>query len=239
MRPDGTEISAFSISVAVHAAILLLLSLFIVQQEPRRVALITDVTLIDVKDYRGAVGQEDKAVGLEETQKKLATTIEKKTVKKTEAKKSSEEDVKSLLKKIEAQKSALDMGISREKLRETSQDEGTSDAQLTDDGAETIEEEVVAGGAPRISGQIAARRYRRIDWRFPEKLPEETELIIEITVMPSGIIKNVKLVRTSGYPELDRAAFSQARKMQFDPLPAGAPEEEQAGVLLFKFGAGK
>ncbi len=240
MTPDRTDIASFAISLFLHAAILLLLSYLIVQKEPMRVALITDVTLLEARQDTGQTGEEKKTIGVEKKQEKIATVIKKKVVKQTPLKKNDTSDVKSLLKKIEEQKAKLDMGISRENLRETSDEsEPANNASSEDAGTENTEEKAVAGGAPAITGDIAARKYKKVDWRFPEKLPEETELMIEITVLPSGIIKNVKLVRTSGYPELDRAAFSQVRKMQFDSLPAGAPEEEQLGVLLFKFGVQK
>lgn len=240
MTPDRTDIASFAISVTMHVLILLMLSYLIVQKQPARVALITDVTLVEARQNTGQSGEEEKTIGVEKKQEKIATVIKKKEVKKADVKKDDTADVKSLLKRIEAEKAKLDMGISRENLRDTS-DEGdpANNASSDDAGTEDSEAKAVAGSGPAISGDIAARRYKSVDWRFPEKLPEETELMIEITVMPSGIIKNVKLVRTSGYPELDRAAFSQVRKMQFDSLPAGAPEEEQLGVLLFKFGVEK
>lgn len=234
MRFDKTDYSSLVVSVSMHIFILLLLSYFIVQKQALRVALITDVTLIDAKQNTGLTGEELKTMGTEKKQDKIATVIKKKTMKKNTA------DVKSLLKKIEEQKAKLDMGISRDNLRRNTDDTEPANNSSTDDaGTDSSNEKALAGSAPAITGDIAARRYKKVDWRFPEKLPEETELMIEITVMPSGIIKNVKLARTSGYPELDRAAFSQVRKMQFDPLPAGAKEEEQLGVLLFKFGVQK
>jgi|ERR1035437_4013158 TonB family protein len=240
MMPDRTDIASFAISLTIHAMILLLLSYLIVQKQPLRVALITDVTLIEAKQNTGQTGEELKTIGIEKKQEKIATVMKKKEVKKTPVKKNDTADVKSLLKKIEEQKAKLDMGITRENLRDTTDEsEPANNASSDDAGTENSEEKAVAGSAPAISGDIAARKYKKVDWRFPEKLPEETELMIEITVLPSGIIKNVKLARTSGYPELDRAAFSQVRKMQFDPLPAGASEEEQLGVLLFKFGVQK
>ena len=240
MRADRTDITSFAISLSLHAVILLILSYAIVQKQPMRVALITDVTLIEAKQDTGLTGEEQKTIGVEKKQEKIATVIKKKVVKKTPVKKNDTADVKSLLKKIEEQKAKLDMGITRDNLRQSADDSEPANNASTDDaGTENSEEKAVAGSSPAITGDIAARRYKKVDWRFPEKLPEETELMIEITVMPSGIIKNVKLTRTSGYPELDRAAFSQVRKMQFDSLPAGAPEEEQLGVLLFKFGVQK
>jgi TonB family protein len=240
MTPDRTNYASFAISLALHIIIILLLSHLIIQKEQTRVALITDVTLVDMNKAAGQTGEEQKTIGLEKKQEKIATTLKNKAVKKNPVKKHDTADVKSMLKRIEAEKSKLDMGISRENLRDMSDDgEPVSSASSEDQGTEAAEEKAVAGSAPSITGDLATRKYRRFDWKFPEKLPEETELMIEITVMSTGNIKNVKLIRTSGYPELDRAAFSQVRKMQFDPMPAGAPDNDQVGVLLFKFGVQK
>jgi TonB family protein len=241
MNPDRTELVSGAISLGVHILAVILLSLMVVKQNPRQVALITDVTLIDASQYMGQKGAETKTVGTAREQKKIAETVKRsvpkkqaKTVKKTEAKQA---DVKTMLKKIEQEKSALDMGISREKLREqvetseSTENPERSDEEVPDSGV------TAAGSAPVVTGALSARKYAKIDWRFPEKLPEETELAIEIVVMPSGIIKSVRLVRTAGYPELDRMALSQVRKLQFDPLPADTKQEDQMGVLLFKFGA--
>ena len=236
MKADRTDFATFAASIVMHAAILLLLSYLIVQQEPRRVALITDVTLVDLNNSQGKQGDVQKSVGVTPQQQKLATTLKEKVVRKTKNEKDTA-SVKSLLKRIKEQEAKLDMGTTREKLRDLADNgEPANNAVSEDTGVEPEEAEAVAGGAPTITGDISSRKYRAIDWKFPEKLPEETELMIEITVLPNGFIQNVKLVRTSGYPELDRMAFSQARKMQFDPLPEGASDEEQSGVLLFKFG---
>ena len=241
MTLDRADYSSAAVTLAIHAALILAFSAAVIQTPPKKVALLTDVALIDSTEYRGQKGQEEKSAGVAPVQKKLATTVKKVTPKPAPPKpadttvKKEEPDVKSLLKKIEEQKAALETGLSRDNLRESQRQEAgeASDAQQEEEYTE--EGETVAGGDPTITGDLAARRYRKMEWVFPKMLPEETELMVEITVLSSGIIKDVKLVRTSGYPELDRMALSQARKMQFDPLPF--KNEEQAGVLLFKFGA--
>ncbi len=233
MNRDKTDIISFALSAGIHALLILALTNILIKSNPRQVALITDVTLIDAKDFMGKKGQEEKVIGLEQTQKKIPEAIKEKTQKKTEVKVTS---AKELLKKIQKQKAMLeDVGISRDNLKEASQEAvETTDEQAYEQGGE-----VVAGGAPTVTGDLATRKYKKIDWQFPKKLPEETELAIEVVVQPNGIISSVKLIRTSGYPELDKMALSQIRKLQFDPLPEDAKREEQAGILLFKFGAQK
>jgi TonB family protein len=236
MNPDRTDFASLLASMSAHILIVLLLSSMIIKAPPKQVALITDVTLIDMLPRAGEKGEEKKTIGMEKKQvSKEATALKKKTVKKpkTEVK---AVDTKALLKKIEEEKAKLDLGISRSDLREQSVSEAENQPQ--DDAAEDVAEaDAVAGGEPTITGALATRKYKKILWKFPEQLPEETELMVEITVLSSGIIKNVKLQRTSGYPELDRMALLQARKLQFDPLPY--TNDDQAGVLLFKFGAAK
>ena len=125
------------------------------------------------------------------------------------------------------------MGISRDKLRTSAVSADNAEGREE----EAYEGETVAGGDPEVTGALSARKYAKIDWRFPANLPEESELAVELIVMPSGVIRSVKLIRTSGYPDLDRQAVSQARKLSFEPLPAGSVQEDQLGILLFKFGA--
>ncbi|HPD18117.1 MAG TPA: TonB family protein [Candidatus Goldiibacteriota bacterium] len=232
MNKDKIDLTSFIISIVLHLSILFILSKSIIQTKPRYVALITDVTLMDFDYKMGEKGEEKKSMGLEKKQDtKIATVLKKQEAKKT----SDVSDTKILLKKIEDEKAKLNIGISRDKLRSFSKNETE---EIRDDQAEAvIEEGAVAGGEPTITGSLATRKYKKIEWRFPENLPEETELMIEITVLSSGIIKDVRLLRTSGYPELDRMAISQARKLQFEPLTFS--NEDQVGALLFKFGVKK
>lgn len=236
MNYDRTDYASLIASAAAHVLIVLLLSSMLMKMPPKQVALITDVTLIDMLPRAGEKGEEKKSVGLEKKQvSKTATAIKKKTVKKPKAG-VKVVDTKALLKKIEEEKAKLDLGISRSDLRQ--QAEENTETVSQDEAADDItDENVVAGGDPVITGALATRKYKKITWKFPEQLPEETELMVEITVLSSGIIKNVKLLRTSGYPELDRMALLQARKLAFDPLPY--TNDDQAGVLLFKFGVAK
>ena len=232
MNYDRVDITSMLLSMAAHLLFVLLLSVLMIKGQPKPVALITDVTLIDINKVAGQTGEEKNTMGLEKKQTTLtADALKKKTAPKTQRR---VPDVKAMLRKIEEEKSKLDIGISRENLRQSAAEEPVNPQENAED---ITEQNAVAGGQPTITGALATRKYRQIEWRFPKQLPEETELEVEITVLSSGIIKNVQLLRASGYPELDRMALSQARKLQFDPLPFS--DEDQTGVLLFKFGAEK
>lgn len=232
---DKIEITSFFFSVLFHSILIIILSLGIFKVEPRRVALITDVTLINPDEYLGKKGEEERAVGIEKKQEKIAETVKK--VKKEKIKpKDQIVDTKTLLEKIQKEKEKLNLGISRENLKNLAEEEKE---EVSEDFIADSDGEVVAGGQPTISGDLATRKYKKIQWKFPPKLPEETELAIEISVLPNGIIKYVKLIRTSGYPELDNMAVTQARNLQFEPLPPAAEQKENIGILLFKFGAAK
>jgi len=232
MNRDKIDLTSLVISMFMHILLIFVLSKAIIQTKPKYVALITDVTLMDFDYKMGEKGEEKKSIGLEKKQEKNVATV----LKKKESKKASDvPDTRILLKKIEDEKAKLNIGITRDKLRSFSKDDTE---EIKDEQSDAVVEEgAVAGGEPTVTGAIATRKYKKIDWKFPENLPEETELIIGITVLSSGIIKDVRLLRTSGYPELDRMAISQARKLQFDPLTFS--NEDQVGVLLFKFGVKK
>ena len=236
MTQDRIDLSSLAASLLFHLLVLMLIASGIFSQRAQQVALITDVTLIDIKNATGLKGDEKNTAGLEQKQKKLPEVIKKQEEKKITKKAAYAKvvDIKEKLRKIEEKKSALDLGVSKEKLRSISEDTKVSEGI---DSETYNAEEAAAGSEPSISGDIATRKYKKIEWQFPKKLPEETELAVEVTVLPSGIISSVKLARTSGYPELDRMALSQARKLEFEPLPGNAQALDSTGILLFKFGA--
>ena len=139
MTLDRADFSSVAATFAIHIMLVLAFSAAVIKAPPKKVALLTDVALIDSSEYRGQKGQEEKSVGVAPVQKKLGTTVKKAVTKPAPPKpvdtavKKEEPDIKSLLKKIEEQKAALETGISRENLRE---------ARTTDTGEEgqTIEE---------------------------------------------------------------------------------------------------
>ena len=91
------------------------------------------------------------------------------------------------------------------------------------------------GGVLNAQGAIAGRGYRAGDCSYGKPLPEESEVLVELTVAPSGEVITAQIKRTSGFPELDQHSLAKAREIVFDPLPAGVPQDPSTGTVLFKF----
>lgn len=107
--------------------------------------------------------------------------------------------------------------------------------ELSEGGMGNAREAGAAGGIPGMSGPIAGRGHTVPDFSYPKPLPEESEVIILVTVDPAGEVVSASVDRTSGYPELDQHCLAKAREIRFDPLPSGAPQLSVAGHIPFKF----
>lgn len=112
---------------------------------------------------------------------------------------------------------------------------GEAGAELSEGGMGNARQAGVPGGQLGIQGPIAGRGYRAGDYSFDRPLPEESEVVLLVTVGPKGEVLKVSIHRTSGYPELDQHALAKAREIAFDPLPPGVPQEEAAGTVTFRF----
>lgn len=56
------------------------------------------------------------------------------------------------------------------------------------------------------------------------RLGEEGTVVLQVRVSANGLVDSVSIRRTSGYPELDRAALSAVRQWTFTPASrAGRP----------------
>ncbi len=70
-------------------------------------------------------------------------------------------------------------------------------------------------------------------------LPEYTEQVnamirVRITVAPSGrVTRRIPLIK--GNPALEQAVMNALLNWRFNPLPPNAPQEEQTGVVTFRF----
>lgn len=57
---------------------------------------------------------------------------------------------------------------------------------------------------------------------------------VRITVDPQGrIVRRIPLMK--GNPELERAVLNTLQQWKFNPLPEGAPQENQTGIITFTF----
>ena len=94
-------------------------------------------------------------------------------------------------------------------------------------------------GAPDITGPIAGRRYSHLDWKYPKRLPEETRLVLQIVVKPSGLVSSALVTRNSGFREIDEYYLGLARDMIFDPLPSGVEQVDEVGEITVKLQYGE
>lgn len=86
-----------------------------------------------------------------------------------------------------------------------------------------------------LAGAIAGRGYRIGDYSYDKPLPEESEVLVLVTVDPKGEVLQARISKTSGYPELDQHALAKSRDIVFDPLPPEAPQEDKTGTVSFRF----
>lgn len=90
-------------------------------------------------------------------------------------------------------------------------------------------------GTLGLEGAIAGRGFRTGDYSYGKPLPEESEVLVLITVSPKGEVLEAQIKKTSGYPELDQHSLAAAREFVFDPLPPEVPQENKTGTIPFRY----
>lgn len=90
------------------------------------------------------------------------------------------------------------------------------------------------GSASAIVGPAAERRVI-----FQPPLPNatvesESELELRFWILPNGAVGRVVPVKKAD-PRLEALAINYLRNWRFNPLPSDAPQDEQWGVIPFKF----
>lgn len=75
--------------------------------------------------------------------------------------------------------------------------------------------------------------------KYPEWMKEKgvnADVSVRLFVAPNGAVReDMSVERTSGYSELDKLVMAVLRTWQFEALPKGAPQQEQWGVITFRF----
>ena len=107
---------------------------------------------------------------------------------------------------------------------------------LTDEQAEESGDEGPGTDEERAAPfQIEGLNRSPVTTPVPEYTEQVNALIrVRITVDPQGrIIQRVPLIR--GTPSLDRAVMEALQSWRFNPLPPEAPQENQTGVITFRF----
>ncbi|MGH7442913.1 MAG: energy transducer TonB family protein [bacterium] len=114
------------------------------------------------------------------------------------------------------------------------QQPGASDA-LSEGGMGDAHQAGTENGGLEPSGAIAGRGYRIGDYSYGKPLPEESEVVVLLTVDPKGEVLDARVKKTSGYPELDQHALAKARDIVFDPLSSDVPQDNKTGTVTFRF----
>ncbi len=91
----------------------------------------------------------------------------------------------------------------------------------------------------QITGQLSKRGKKKTflpiypDWAEKEGI--EADVSIHITVSPQGEVIDAYVERTSGHKELDRLALAALRNWVFAALSVDTVQENQWGIIIFKF----
>ena len=96
------------------------------------------------------------------------------------------------------------------------------------------------GGGKGVKVDVRGRRLlHKTMPQYPawaEKQGVEGEVVVEVTVLPNGMVKSeVSVLRTSGFKELDHLVLEAVKEWAFEELPPGAPAVEQKGRIHFNF----
>ncbi|HTB21959.1 MAG TPA: energy transducer TonB [bacterium] len=111
---------------------------------------------------------------------------------------------------------------------------GASD-QPSEGGMGNAHQAGTENGALGLSGAIAGRGYRIGDYSYGKPLPEESEVVVLLTVDPKGEVLQAEIKKTSGYPDLDQHALTASRDIVFDALPPDVPQENKTGTVTFSY----
>jgi TonB family protein len=113
-------------------------------------------------------------------------------------------------------------------------DPGAAD-QPSEGGMGNAHQAGTPNGPLNLAGAIAGRGYSIGDYSYGKGLPEESEVVVLVTVDPKGEVRRAEIEKTSGYPDLDQHALSASRSIVFDPLPPDVPQEDNTGTATFSY----
>ena len=113
--------------------------------------------------------------------------------------------------------------------------EETGGAEEGDTGAESGED--AEGEAPQESAPYNIEGLNRDPIQAPLPAYEEkvnAVIKVRLTVDPQGrVVRQLPLMK--GNPALERSVLATLERWRFNPLPAGAPQENQTGTVTFRF----
>ena len=210
------NISMF-LSVIIHIILLLISSIMVVETRGIYRVAFTEVTLVGVSALGESLGQKKVEKTKSAARQKGIVNIPK---------------AKNIEKEIITIREKFPIGIEEVSL--------PAETKITEPGIGNEPGKFgVPWGNPNVKGVIAQRGIRtKIVPEYPQwarKKGVEGEITVEIIVAPSGIVKKVTVVNKSGYKELDQIVVDAVKKWIFDPLPSLIKQEDQVGIIPFKF----
>lgn len=227
---------ARGISIALHAFLLIFVSVPIFKHEAKRTVLLTVETVSGLTPLGEGTGVEGTRASLSDTPANANPLLGGVKLKMDEvaapdqAVKAKSKpapvpppSVQDLQKKYES----MPLGLKPR--------DGRESQELSEGGMGNARKAGSPDGLVGISGAIGGRRFAQPDLSYPGNLPEEAELQVTVLVSPQGEVIEARIEKSSGHPELNQFALGKAREFRFDPLPATEAQENKAGILYFKF----
>ncbi len=244
MQKNGDLKYTVIISILIHVLLLLLFSAMRIKATAGKTVYLTEVTFLAEMPYGKGLGQKGKAV---------VTPGVKKTVKIPLLAKPAEDTVKTVKTVKDTVKTVKVVPRSNEDIVKIRKENPIGiDPATVRNSAGLLEGPVNGGGIgednfapgspdgnPDIEGPLQTRGIRyRATAQYPEWARQkgyEGEVKVQLKVDPKGDVKNIIVLRTCGYKELDHAVTDCLNKWKFDSIPLSANQIDQDGVITFKF----
>lgn len=84
------------------------------------------------------------------------------------------------------------------------------------------------------SGNFTRNIYNKVLPKFPEKVNQQAQIKIRLTISPSGNVKDAKPLQ-KGNPLLEQASIRALEAWVFEPLQSSFPQKDQNCVVTFNF----
>ncbi len=239
LRKDRTLSGTLLISLFFHGMLLFLLAGVIAGQNAGKSVYLTEVTLLGQMPYGKGLGQKGDVSGntgaksgktAAKPEKLAAKPKPKRSLAKQSVARRSDEDIVKLHKETP-------IGMDESAMKNS---DGPLEGPVLGGGyGEDSENPGMTDGSLEISGPIASRGIIR---QFMPGYPEwakrqgiEGAVQVQITVKPGGDVKDVMVIKTCGFKEMDFLVSDGMSKWKFDSLPLSARQIDQEGKITFKF----
>jgi protein TonB len=75
-------------------------------------------------------------------------------------------------------------------------------------------------------------------WVYPQDAQRNGQqgvVLLRFTIQHSGVVSEARVLKTSGYPLLDKYALKAVREANFNPMPADWPDKELTITASFHY----